>query len=72
MNSEQAIIKSLEVSTDIPLKLNKDEKKETCKVNINTLMLKVREKEKNQKKENLTFICLVSTVVVVTGIIASL
>ena len=42
------------------------------RVNINHLMLRVRDEEKKQKKENLIFIGLVSSVVVITGIIASL
>ena len=42
------------------------------RVDINILMLKVREEKKKQKKENLVFLGLVSSVVVITGIIASL
>ena len=46
--------------------------KVSSRVNINHLMLKLREKEKKQKKDNWFFLGLVSSVVVVTGIIASL
>tara|TARA_B100001996_G_scaffold117949_1_gene89273 strand:+ start:215 stop:433 length:219 start_codon:yes stop_codon:yes gene_type:complete len=46
--------------------------KSTGRVDINTLMNKVRDQEKKQKKENLVFFGLISSVVVVTGIIASL
>ena len=42
------------------------------RVDINDLMLKVSEKKKKQKKENLIFLGLISSVVVITGIIASL
>ena len=42
------------------------------RVDINTLMTKVRQEEKKQKKENLVFFGLISSVVVITGIIASL
>ena len=42
------------------------------RVDINNLMLKVREEKKKQKKENLVFLGLVGSVVVITGIIASL
>ena len=42
------------------------------RVDIKTLMNKVRQQEKKQKKENLVFFGLISSVVVVTGIIASL
>ena len=41
------------------------------RVDINTLILKVREKELKEKKENLVLISLVSSVVILTGIIAS-
>ena len=42
------------------------------RVDINTLMTKVRQEEKKQKKENFVFFCLITSVVVITGIIASL
>ena len=42
------------------------------RVDINNLMSKVREEKKKQKKENLVFLGLVGSVVVITGIIASL
>tara|TARA_B100002051_G_C16301674_1_gene423165 strand:+ start:284 stop:517 length:234 start_codon:yes stop_codon:yes gene_type:complete len=42
------------------------------KVDINNLMSRVREEEKKQKKENLVFFGLISSVIVITGIIASL
>ena len=42
------------------------------RVDINDLMSRVRDDEKKQKKENLVFFGLISSVVVITGIIASL
>lgn len=42
------------------------------RVNINNLMNKVREQEKKEKKENIVFLSLIGSVVLVTGIIASL
>ena len=42
------------------------------RVNINNLMTKVREQENKEKKENILFISLIGSVVLVTGIIASL
>ena len=44
----------------------------TNKVDINLLMAKVREEEKKQKKENFLILGLISSVLVATGIIASL
>ena len=42
------------------------------RVDINNLLSKVRDDEKKQKKENLVFFSLVASVIVITGIIASL
>ena len=45
--------------------------KQNPRVDINILMDKVREEKKREKKENLIFISLIATVVLVTGAIAS-
>ena len=42
------------------------------RVDINDLMSRVRDDEKKQKKENIVFFSLVVSVIVITGIIASL
>ena len=42
------------------------------RVDINNLLSKVRDDEKKQKKENLVFFSIVASVIVITGIIASL
>ena len=42
------------------------------KVDINVLLNKVRSEKKKEKFENIIFVCLVATVIVVTGIIVSL
>ena len=42
------------------------------RVDINDLLSRAREDEKKQKKENLVFFGLVASVIVITGIIASL
>tara|TARA_Y100000590_G_scaffold233339_1_gene262819 strand:+ start:2181 stop:2366 length:186 start_codon:yes stop_codon:yes gene_type:complete len=42
------------------------------RVNINDLISRVRDDEKKQKKENLVFFGLVISLVVITGVIASL
>lgn len=51
---------------------NIKDKKLTHRVDINTLMSKVRFEEKKKKKENIVFLGLVSSVVIITGVIASL
>ena len=42
------------------------------RVDINNLLSRVRDDEKKQKKENLVFFGLIASVIVITGIIASL
>ena len=42
------------------------------RVDINDLISRVRHDEKKQKKENLVFFSLIASVIVITGIIASL
>tara|TARA_B110000003_G_C16597172_1_gene514184 strand:- start:255 stop:473 length:219 start_codon:yes stop_codon:yes gene_type:complete len=72
MSSEQSInIKSIETPT-IDITENDVIVKTKPRVDINHLLSKLREKEKSQKKENLFFFGLVGTVVIITGIIASL
>ena len=42
------------------------------RVDINDLLSRVRDDEKKQRKENLVFFGLVASVIVITGVIASL
>ena len=42
------------------------------KVDINVLLSRARDDEKKQKKENLVFFSLVASVIVITGVVASL
>ena len=42
------------------------------KVDINVLMDRVREEKKKEKKENIIFLSLIGSVIVITGVIASL
>ncbi len=46
-------------------------KQKSPKVNINSLMDRVREEKKKEKKENLIFFGFIASVVLVTGAIAS-
>ena len=45
---------------------------DTRKVDINVLMDRVREEKKKEKKENLIFLSLIGSAILITGIIASL
>ena len=47
-------------------------KSDKSKVDINILMDKVREEKKKEKKENLIFLSLIGSAILITGVIASL
>ena len=59
-------------SSEVGMKVNASRAKSSARVNINNLMSKVRAAHKKQKKENLVFFGLIGSVVIITGIIASL
>ena len=63
---------TVEASNTAGMKVDEFQTESSERVNINNLMSKVRANHKKQKKENLVFFGLVSSVVVITGIIASL
>ena len=63
---------TVDASKDLGMKVNEFQTKNSKRVNINNLMSKVRADHKKQKKENLVFVGLIGSVVVITGIIASL
>ena len=65
IETDQTIKTSSDISIKSPSKI-------PGRVDINNLMSKVREEERKQKKENLVFFGLISSVIVITGIIASL
>ena len=47
-------------------------KTQNIKVDINDLLSRVRDEKKKERKENLLFLGLIGSVIVITGIIASL
>ena len=59
-------------SIDEGMKVNEYRTKSSGRVNINNLMSKVRADHERKKKENLVFVGLIGSIVVITGIIASL
>tara|TARA_Y100001980_G_scaffold41900_1_gene19487 strand:+ start:822 stop:1055 length:234 start_codon:yes stop_codon:yes gene_type:complete len=67
-NNRQFIIDGEDLSLDLEHNI---EKKKSIKVDINVLMDKVREEKKKEKKENLIFVSLIASVVLITGAIAS-
>ena len=63
---------TVDVSEDVGMKVNKFQTKNSGRVNINNLMSRVRADHKKQKNENLVFVGLIGSVIIITGIIASL
>ena len=63
---------SIESPNNAGMKVNEFQTKSSRTVNINNLMSKVRADYKKQKKENLVFVGLISFIVIIAGIIASL
>ena len=63
---------SVEAPNNARMKVNASQTENSGRVNINNLMSKVRADYRKQKKENLVFVGLIGSIVVITGIIASL
>jgi len=61
-----------ETEKNPPIVNEKTKSKISNRVDINNLMSKVREQERKERKENLIFFSLISSVILITGIIASL
>ena len=61
------------LTEDTTLEFVKERKVETqsVKVDINILMDRVRAEKKKEKKENLIFLSLIASVILITGVIAS-
>ncbi len=74
MSSEKTASKSTQTfiidSEDYEFE-NTIQNKKSPKVDINLLMDKVREEKKKEKKENLIFVSLIASVILITGAIAS-
>ena len=63
---------TVEDSSNVGMRVNASRTKSSARVNINNLMSKVRADHKKKRKENLVFVGLIGSIVVITGIIASL
>ena len=63
---------SVEAPNNVGMKVNESRTESSRRVNINNLMSKVRADHERKKKENLVFVGLIGSIVVITGIIASL
>tara|TARA_B110000003_G_scaffold50566_1_gene49591 strand:- start:274 stop:492 length:219 start_codon:yes stop_codon:yes gene_type:complete len=72
MSSEQSInIKAIQTG-NIEIDSKNTTEKINDRVDINSLLMKLREKEKLQKKENLLFFGLVGLVIFIIGVISFL
>ena len=69
--SQEQVARNL--TKDTTLEFVKERKVETqsAKVDINILMDRVRAEKKKEKKENLIFLSLIASVILITGVIAS-
>jgi len=69
--SQEQVARNL--TQDTTLEFVKERKVETqsVKVDINILMDRVRAEKKKEKKENLIFLSLIGSVILITGVIAS-
>ena len=71
--SGERIIEADQVKTQSNIDVaSKSPSKITKRVDINKLLSRVMSEERKQKKENLVFFGVISSVIVATGIIASL
>ena len=71
MSGEQSISGNVETAKAGTV-ISRNRSKTSGRVDINKLMSRVRDEEKKQKKENLVFFGLISSVIIISGIIASL
>ena len=72
MREEQLITNESVETSRADKMISRNRPKIPGRVDINQLMSKVREGEKKQRNENLVFFGLISSVIVISGIIASL
>ena len=72
MSGEQLITNKGIENSNADKMISRNRPKIPGRVDINQLMSKVRQGEKKQKKENLVFFGLISSIIIISGIIASL
>ena len=70
MSQEQAA-RNLTQDTTLEFVKEREVAAKPAKVDINILMDKVRAEKKKEKKENLIFLSLIASVILITGVIAS-
>tara|TARA_B100001123_G_C15221163_1_gene991300 strand:- start:1017 stop:1238 length:222 start_codon:yes stop_codon:yes gene_type:complete len=64
--------RNVDTSNSLILETKKTTRQTRNRVDINVLLSKVRQEKKKQNKENIVFFSLISSIIIITGIIASL
>ena len=69
--SQERVARNLTQDTTLEFVKERKVETQTAKVDINILMDRVRAEKKKEKKENLIFLSLIASVILITGVIAS-
>ena len=69
--SQEQVARNLTEDTTLEFVKERKVEIQPAKVDINILMDRVRAEKKKEKKENLIFLSLIASVILITGVIAS-
>jgi len=69
--SQDQVARNLTQDTTLEFVKEREVEAQPSKVDINILMDRVRAEKKKEKKENLIFLSLIGSVILITGVIAS-
>ena len=69
--SQEQVARNLTQDTTLEFVKEHEVEAQPAKVDINILMDRVRAEKKKEKKENLIFLSLIASVILITGVIAS-
>ena len=69
--SQEQVARNLTEDTTLEFVKEREVEAQPAKVDINILMDRVRTEKKKEKKENLIFLSLIASVILITGVIAS-
>ena len=69
--SQEQVARNLTQDTTLEFVKEHQVEAQPTKVDINVLMDRVRAEKKKEKKENLIFLSLIASVILITGVIAS-
>ena len=69
--SQEQVARNLTEGTTVEFVKERKVETQSGKVDINILMDRVRAEKKKEKKENIIFLSLIASVILITGVIAS-